>query len=217
MHCQQAQSLFDDLLDGSLTLPAREALQRHVAECAGCRAAQERARAVQRALRALPVEPPTSGFAARALRGARLAQPDGARRPRYGFAAGFASALAASLIVWLVAVPPQPPVAAGPSIAVVRDQAQTINLVVHVPQDMPNAILAVHLPEATELAGYPGERQLLWQTSLRRGENLLVLPVIVHGARAGELVATVTHGDQQKIFRLQLQVQPAATTGRRWF
>lgn len=218
MDCHYAQSLFDDLLDGSLTLPAREALQRHLVECTGCRAAHEQARAVQRALRALPVEPPEPGFAARALRAARTAQPDGMRRPRYGFAAGFASALAASLVVWLVAAPlPQPPAAPGPSIAVVRDQAQTINLVVNVPQDMPDAILAVHLPEATELAGYPGERQLLWQTSLRRGENLLALPVIVHGATAGELVATVTHGDQQKIFRLQLQVQRAGATARRWF
>lgn len=217
MDCRYAQSLFDDLLDGSLTLPAREALQRHLVECTACRAAHEQARAVQRALRALPVEPPEPGFAARALRAARTAQPDGMRRPRYGFAAGFASALAASLAVWLVAAPPQPPAAAGPSITVARDQTQTINLVVNVPQDMPDAILAVHLPEATELAGYPGERQLLWQTSLRRGENLLALPVIVRGATAGELVATVTHGDQQKIFRLQLQVQPAGATGRRWF
>ncbi len=215
MHCHYAQSLFDDLFDGSLTLPAREALQRHMAECAGCRAAHERVQTLQRALRALPVEPLEPGFGARALRAARLAQPGGVRRQRYGFAAGFASALAASLAVWLVATPPQSP--AGPSIAVVRDQAQTINLVVNVPQEMPDAILAVHLPEATELAGYPGERQLLWQTSLRRGENLLALPVIVRGATAGELVATVTHGDQQKIFRLQLQVQPAGATGRRWF
>ncbi|MCK7579430.1 MAG: RNA polymerase sigma factor [Chromatiales bacterium] len=60
--------------------------------------ARERARAVQRALRALPLEPPEPGFAARALRAARAAQPDGMRRPRYGFAAGFASALAASLV-----------------------------------------------------------------------------------------------------------------------
>lgn len=216
MDCHYAQSLFDDLLDGSLTLPAREALQRHVVECTACRAAHEQARAVQRVLRALPVEPPEPGFAARALRAARTAQPDGMRRPRYGFAAGFASALAASLVVWLAAAP-QPPAAAGPSITVARDQTQTINLVVNVPQDMPDAILAVHLPEATELAGYPGERQLLWQTSLRRGENLLALPVIVRGATAGELVATVTHGDQQKIFRLQLQVQAPAATGRRWF
>lgn len=217
MLCHDAQLLFDDLLDGSLTLPAREALQRHLGECAACRAAHEQARAVQRALRALPVEPPEPGFAARALHTARTAQPEGMRRPRYGFAAGFASALAASLAVWLVAALPHPPAAAGPSITVARDQAQTINLVVNVPQDMPDAILAVHLPEATELAGYPGERQLLWQTSLRRGENLLALPVIVRGATAGELVATVTHGDQQKIFRLQLRVQPAGATGRRWF
>lgn len=214
MRCDQAQSLFDDLLDGSLTLPARETLQRHLAECSVCRAVHDRARSVQRALRSLPVEPLAPGFATRALRVARQAQADGARRPRTGFAAGFATALAASLVVWLVAVPPS---ATGPSVAVARDQPQTINLVVNVPQDMPDAILAVHLPEATELAGYPGERQLLWQTSLRRGENLLALPVIVHGASAGELVATITHGDRQKIFRLRLQVQPGAAAGRRWF
>ena len=217
MRCDQAQSLFDDLLDGSLTLPAREALQRHLAECSGCRAAHDRARVVQRALRSLPVEPPAPGFATRALRAARQAQAAGARRPRTGFAAGFATALAASLVVWLVAVSPHAPSATGPSVAVARDHPQTINLVVNVPQDMPDAILAVHLPEATELAGYPGERQLLWQTSLRRGENLLALPVIVRGASAGELVATITHGDQQKIFRLRLQVQPGEAAGRRWF
>lgn len=221
MHCHQARPLFDELLDGSLTLPARESLQRHLAECAACRGVYAEAQALQRALRALPVEAPAPGFGARALRAARAAHAEVRHPQRRGFMAGFASALAASLAVWLVASTlPSPQPGVAPGVVVVRDQAHTINLVVNAPQDLPDAILAVHLPEATELAGYPGERQLLWHTSLRRGENLLALPVIVRGASAGELVATVTHGDQQKIFRLQLQVEPARSPGSgggRWF
>lgn len=212
MSCQHTEQHIDDYFDGTLPLPQREALERHAAECEHCsrRIAQEQT--LRRALRSLPFEPASPGFAARALRAAREQPAQATRSHRRGFVTGFASALAAGFVLWVVAGLYTPltttPPTALPEVALAMDQERIVNVVFHAPQDMQEATLAIYLPEQTEIAGYPGMRELTWQTSLRQGENLLALPMIARGHGSGELVAAVIHDGKRKEFRVRLGVQP---------
>ena len=56
-----------------------------------------------------------------------------------------------------------------------------------------------------ELEGYPGRKQLSWQTSLKKGPNVLALPIraIEHGE--GELMARLNYGEKTKTFRVLLK------------
>ena len=61
--------------------------------------------------------------------------------------------------------------------------------------------------------GYAGQRELTWQTDLREGQNLLQLPLIVHGAVKDDLLARLSHGASTKTFRVKFEIAKANTPG----
>lgn len=215
MSCTHTEQFIDELLDGTLALPQREALERHSAECGLCRQRIAQERRLRQALRSLPIAPASPGFAARALRAAREQSAPAPRSHRHGFVTGFASALAAGFVLWVVAglyTPLAPTPASLPEVTLAINEERMVNVVFNAPQDMPDATLAIYLPEQTELAGYPGMRELTWQAALQQGENLLALPMIARGAGEGELVAAVIYGDKRKEFRVRLGTVPQQRT-----
>jgi len=68
------------------------------------------------------------------------------------------------------------------------------------------ATLTVSLPIGVELAGFPGQREISWETSLNEGRNLLPLKLIALTPAGGELLARLEHEDRDRVFRLQLDV-----------
>lgn len=207
MRCHQVQDCVAPLLDGTLVLPEREAVQRHLTGCAICRTALAAEQQLRQALRQMPIEPASPAFAARALRTARGQE----RHSRPAFAAGFASAMVAGLLLWGAAglwFSGDVAQSSLPEVVLTIDQPRTVNLVFDAPGEFSNATLALSLPEQTELEGFPGQRELIWQTNLHQGQNLLALPLIARDVRGGELIATLVYGNKQKTFRLQMDVQP---------
>ena len=69
-----------------------------------------------------------------------------------------------------------------------------------------SATLTVSLPEGVELAGFPGQREITWETSLQEGKNLLPLTLIALTPAGGELLATLEHKDSDRTFRLLVEV-----------
>lgn len=207
MNCEQAKTCFDDYLDGELLSGMCAALDSHLEDCTSCRALIAEEQKLRGALRAMPVTPPSHGFARRALREARK-QHEG-HRQRW-FAAGFATALAASLAMWMVLAPVGPLTNQGPGMSetpmmkVALNQTRTINLVFDAPADFENAVFTMELPEQFEVDGYPGQQMLTWQASLAQGRNVLSLPVHAITRGSGELVARISHGDKVKTFRVHL-------------
>jgi len=208
MTCTQARALFDELLDNTLSLPRAEVLQQHLSGCTECRNALTTEQEFRRLLASQEVPPSTPGFAARALhKASRQAMPS----HRRGFIAGFGSAVAAVCVLWLGMAIYQPSgqgVVSTPAVKLALAAPQTVRLVFDAPADLPQATVSISLPEDTELSGYPGQRQLIWTTSLSKGQNLLALPLVSHRLAEGDLTATIRYGDKEKSFRLHLQTQP---------
>jgi anti-sigma factor RsiW len=107
MRCSAARKLFTRDLDGALFAAGKEALSRHLSQCAECRAERQRWESFSRALRASGPTAVPAELAARSWAAAVRARP----APSPTLAAWFVAAArpaafagaAAALVVWLIA------------------------------------------------------------------------------------------------------------------
>jgi hypothetical protein len=161
-------------------------------------------------LKDLPVPEAEQGFYDRAL---VQAARDGTRRQRNRWlVTGFASAAAAAVVILLVSglFPggdlPSPAVDPIPGVTITMAEPETVNLVFASAEALDDATLSLTLPAGVELAGFPGQREIRWQTSLRPGRNLLPLDLVAVAPGGGEVVATLSHDSRERTFRLRIDV-----------
>jgi hypothetical protein len=93
-----------------------------------------------------------------------------------------------------------------PGVTIVLEQEHTVRLVFASATALDSATLTVSLPDGIELAGFPGQREISWETSLQEGKNLLPLTLIALTPAGGELLATLEHKDRNRTFRLLVDV-----------
>ena len=161
-------------------------------------------------LKDYPMAEASAGFYDRAL--ARAAH-EGTRRQRNRWVmTGFGSAVAAGLVLWLIGgfflTAPQTnqPAADIPGVVMTLAEPQTVNLVFASKSRLEAATLTVTLPDGIELAGFPGQREIAWQTSLVEGKNLLPLELIALTPVGGEVLARLEHDNRKRTFRLRIEV-----------
>ena len=161
-------------------------------------------------LKDYPAPQASAGFYDQAL---VRATHEGSRRQRNRWLmTGFGGAVAAGLVLWMVGgfflTAPDLPLAdpAVPSITMTLEEPRTINLVFTSAERLDNAMLTVRLPSGVEMSGFPGQREVTWQTSLNAGKNLLPLKLIATSPVGGEVYATLTHDDRGRTFRLTVDV-----------
>jgi len=212
MTCENLKERFDDFVDDALDEGEAATLQEHVAGCEACQELVEREKAFRSALRDYGdmTTPDTAFFDAALVRAAR----EGRRRQhRRSWMTGFGSAVAAGLALWVVstlwfAAPTtqNPAEDALPLIAMSLEQPRTVNLVFSSATALDDATLTVSLPPGVEIAGFEGKREITWRTSLREGKNLLPLKLVATLPTDGVLLATLRHGDDDRTFRLRIDV-----------
>ena len=161
-------------------------------------------------LKDYPMAAADAGFYDRAL---ARATHEGTRRQRNRWImTGFGSAVAAGLALWLIGgfflTAPQTngPAAEIPDVVMTLATPHTVNLVFASTSNLDAATLTVTLPDGIELAGFPGQRQIAWQTSLVEGKNLLPLELIALTPAGGEMLAQLEHDNRKRSFRLRIDV-----------
>jgi len=165
---------------------------------------------IQALLKDYPMPEATTAFYDQAL---LRATHEGTRRQRKRWImTGFGSAVAAGMALWLIGgfylTTPNLPVASPdiPGITMTLEEPRTINLVFASASALDSAMLTVTLPDGIELAGFPGQREIAWQTSLKEGKNLLPLELIAVSPVGGEVLARLEHDDRDRTFRLRIEV-----------
>lgn len=203
MNCTQFRLLLDEQLDGALERSVERECLSHIAACATCAARQAEAIQLQEALAVLPAPALSEAFATRAFAAARAAHPAAVatavastRRTANRWSGAFA--MAATLVLTLGILNSREPL---PEIQAVADQP--VRLVFRSESAVSDVTIELNLPEGVELAGYPGQRTLVWQSDLQAGSNLLELPVRVNGA-GGVVTATINHGTDRRQFSVRL-------------
>ncbi|MBU2676421.1 MAG: hypothetical protein KJP16_05005 [Gammaproteobacteria bacterium] len=161
-------------------------------------------------LKDYPVPGATATFYDQAL---LRATHEGARRQRKRWLlTGFGSAIAAGMALWimggfLLATPDLPIAEPGiPGITMTLEAPRTVNFVFASATALDSAVLTVTLPDGIELAGFPGQRVIAWQTSLNEGKNYLPLELIALSPAGGEVLARLEHKDRDRTFRLRVEV-----------
>jgi len=138
---------------------------------------------------------------------------EGSRRQRNKWMlTGFGAAVAATIAAWMIGGmllnDPQLPGAdpAIPGVTIALAEPRTVNLVFASESALDSATLTVSLPEGVELDGFPGQREITWETSLSEGKNLLPLTLVALTPTGGVLLARLEHDDRDRTFRLRVDV-----------
>lgn len=238
MNCTEFNNNLTDGTDQELAAAEQAIFDAHRAACSACQALYTSEIRMLEMLRAMPVVEPPAGFADRVLANtfkhasAQSAQntQSGSQHKnhhRQGFMVGFGSAAAAALALWVVvgmspselagtASAPEQTVASRdakqPVLAIALNAQQTIKLAFASSESLKGAKITIRLPENVALVGYPGRRQLSWATNLKKGDNLLKLPVIATQVASGELIADIEYKGQVKTLRLNLETNAVGTS-----
>ena len=207
MKCKDVQTYMDDYLDDVMSLGEQKAVEAHIKHCASCQQEMQNHKTIRQALHSLPVEKASPNFEAKVFAAVRSQNEKHSGQTGNRFVAGFATAMVASLALWFASTvyTPQFDEDAPNTVNLALNQTRTVTLVFDAPSDLAEVTLSVELPDNIELEGYAGHKQLVWQTSLNKGQNILALPVIAIGNGQGELVAQLRYGDKTKQFHIVLK------------
>ena len=151
---------------------------------------------------------PDTGFFDRAL--AKAAQ-NGIRRQRNRWVmTGVGGTIAAGLVLWMLGglflTTPDISEPAIPTIAMTLEEPRTLNLVFSSATALANATMTVDLPQGVEVEGFAGQQEITWMTSRTEGNNVLPLTLIATSPHGGELMATLRHEGDDRIFRIRVTV-----------
>jgi len=210
MTCTQLTENLDAYVDGLMDQAQSAVLAAHLGCCDDCQQALAREQALRGSLKdygRFSMPHPDATFFDRAL---AKAAHNGTRRQRDRWImTGAGGAIAAGLVLWMLGgmflkTPelPQP----YPVIAMTLEEPRTLNLVFSSATALANATLTVVLPQGVEVAGFAGQRQITWMTSLTEGKNILPLTLIATSPQGGELMATLRHAGDDRTFRVQVTV-----------
>lgn len=162
----------------------------------------------------LPPPRPRPGFYDRSLACALRERERGRqlRRSRLRWMlAGAGSAVAAGIVAVVVAgllFDAELPHAddAVASVHMTLDEPRTVSLVFAAGEPLENAQLTLTLPDGIEVDGFPGRRELSWETTLAAGRNRLPLTLVAVDGPGGEIVARLEHAARGRTFRLHVDV-----------
>src|SRR5436190_4998306 len=181
MNCQEFINRSDEYRRRSLARHESEAAAAHLTSCPRCRDRIGHAERLRAALRDLPAPRAQPGFFEHALRNAAAAHKKQDRRWAY-----VGAALAASLALWIGAASLR---RSSPAVTISLNEPRTIQLAFNAEHEVSQATIRLQLPEGIEVQGFPGEREIRWETDLARGINVLPLPLVATSRTGGALVA----------------------------
>lgn len=215
MNCRKALEYRDDYMDGYLNQEEKAAVRAHLDSCPQCHAAFKRDEEMLHALRAMPVPAPSPGFVRRSLQHAQSAR--GWRLPK-NLTPVFSAAMAACLVLWLVSGLPRminQPATELPTaqLTIKINEQKIVNVVVNVPRDLLDAHVTIELPEQVEMVGFPGRSEIEWKTDLRKGKNLLSLPIVAKRTGNVELVTRINHENKSKLLKLAMKIHNSHARG----
>ena len=198
MNCHEAQLAIKASVQGGAPLNAETV--RHITACEHCQQSYDDL-ALEHALRGQRIPPPREGFVDEVI---AIAIRDGAQK------SSRRSTLAASIaLIGLVIgvlygyLREGAPDSARVSLA--AHEGKTVRVLINSPSEQEAATVTIELAENLELAGFPNERRIEWQTDLAAGKNLLALPLTLTDEGDSHFNVALSYGSTRKNVRVSVQ------------
>jgi len=223
MNCEHFVDTLHAWLDGQLDAAEAAAMHAHAGCCRGCSLAAMDERIVRSALRELQVPPLRPDFRREALRAARVAGRTLRRKMLQHDVriAALAASSAIAVLLFAAAQMPIPRVAlhdfdtvSADNVevyAVTAGEVQALRLRIQSPRDFEGVRFSVELPDDVALAGQPGVRAITWEGSLRKGSNVLELPLLAQAGATGRVATRVAWREFERELEAQLVSVPPGT------
>lgn len=234
MKCTELQQRLDDYLDGNLDPILVSMLEKHTLACENCNLKVAQGRLVQSQLKQLFTadNQVSEEFISSAFDKVRRSYPERQHTNHrtgssvsIGLKTGFASAIAAGFSLWVVLTTfilptmesNEAPINLVTSSHVTEqasnistlnlkiDETRIVRLAINTRDSFDKVTLSVVLPTHVELKGHKNTRQLSWDTTLAKGNNVLRIPLKAIKYGQGDFVARLTHNGKVKTFRLFLK------------
>jgi hypothetical protein len=217
MNCESIKTL--------LEVPAHEIpqsvmlqVQMHLRNCRGCDSTWQAQRLLAESLRLQPAPAMPEGFAADVL--TRVFAADlRSRRRRTIVAYGLAATLVFGTVLGfglahMTGDESDYQVVDG-RLVLQSEHPTTIGVAFNAGTALKDVRFTIDLPAGMQVAGQPGVRHLSWSGELRKGQNLLKLPVIADQGTDGALTAVLSSGAERRTFQLQVVAEKSATFAAR--
>ena len=203
MNCTEAQVAIRAAIESETGLDA--ATENHMATCDDCRE-DYGDRALEHALQLQTVPPPRDGFVDQAIASA-IHNAAMVRARRFGVAASIAVigfVLGVAYRSYYNSELDQSPYA---QVTLAVHEGRTVRVVINSPSEQDSAMVTIELGDNLELAGFPSEHRIQWQTSLSEGKNLLALPLTLTDPSDSHFQVTLSFGSSRK--HVRVLVRPA--------
>ncbi len=214
MKCEDATMVL--LRAGSGAELERRAAAEHLLGCQDCRDAV-RALDALRAERETLVHVPADHAYERAITAATSSAARARAAPRgpaFWLGMGVGVALAAGIAVAVVVFRPDTALApaGAPAVQLALNEERDVSVAVSSPEPLANAEIRIALSGEIGLKGFAEQRELHWTTDLDRGVNQLTLPIVALGARGGQVLVEVQHGDKRRAFIVDIRTTAGEPT-----
>jgi phosphoglycolate phosphatase-like HAD superfamily hydrolase len=197
MNCPEAQIAMRASIEREVPLDART--KAHVATCEDC-SEDYGDWALDHALRLQDPAVPQDDFVDRAIEFA-IREVATRRRRRFAMAASIAViGVALGLLFAGVYVPSTPTTNA--QVTLTAHEGKTVSVVIDSPAAQTAATVTIELADNLELAGFPNERKIKWQTNLSEGKNLLALPLTLTTQAESHFNVVLSVGDTTRDVRV---------------
>ena len=201
MQCVDAIALLDDHIDSQLSANQTTLLNFHLSTCTRCRQELfQREMLVQRLSEMASVAAPQH-LKDRIIR-QRLQNHRQNARWFFGGVGLAATIMLAVVSVWLL----QHTLVDAP-VVVAKQEAKNNNdlhLLLHSAQGLEGVRFSILVPESVQLKGYPAGTKIAWVGKLRKGENILTLPLVSKAQKPQVVVLKIEHRDAKKEYHIQL-------------
>jgi hypothetical protein len=203
MNCSESQIAMRVAIDGATALDA--ATRRHLATCEDCR--EDYADwSLERALKEEWVPPARDQFVDQAI-AAATRKGTLVRARRFAMAASIAVLGIAIGLFFGVRVGLERDAVAA-RVTLVAHESKTVRFVIDSPSEQDSATVTIELADNLELAGFPNERRIEWQTKLSQGRNLLALPLTLTVPSDTRFRVGLVYGSTRKDIQVSVKAQP---------
>ena len=208
MNCREMRKQIRQAVESDLTVPDDGNLGRHLAACELCRRFYSDLmldRRLSCTLKEMPLPEPPADFGIRAVRMA--VEKHQSEKRRSLFMAGLAAAavlMVAFGITWMGKMNSVESVA---RVMIPVGGEKTVRIMIEAVEPRTKATLAIALAGDVMLKNFPDQNRLQWQTDLRKGGNLLALPLMLNDRTGGDVSVRYRYNGTEKEVRIKVRAE----------